>query len=164
MNGIEVIRASLAGTQHLLKWFVDDFSDADLLARPVPNANHAAWQIGNVIGGDIYLVKDQFPETSFPDLPEGFLEKHGHDGAKDDGPDGFLTKAEYVALFDKVRAATIAALDSLTDADLDRPTSGKMAEFAPTVGRLFLAVSDHTMMHAGQFSVIRRLLGKPVLF
>jgi hypothetical protein len=164
VNGIEVIKASLAGTQHFLKWFVEDFTDADLLVRPVPGANHAAWQIGNVIAGDIFLVKDQFPETPFPELPEGFLEKHGGQGSKDEGPDGFLTKAEYIALFDKVRATTIAALDSLTDADLDRPTSGKMAEFAPTIGRLYLAASDHTLMHAGQFSVIRRFLGKPVLF
>jgi hypothetical protein len=164
VNGIEVIKASLAGTQFMLKWFVDDFSDADLLVRPVPNANHAAWQIGNVIGGDIHLVKDQFPKAVFPELPAGFLEKHGPNGAKDDGPDGFLTKAEYLALLDKVRAATIASLDSLTDADLDRPTTGKMAEFAPTIGRLYLAISDHTLMHAGQFSVIRRALGKPVLF
>jgi len=164
VNGIEVIRASLAGTQHLLKWFVDDFSDADLLVRPVPNANHAAWQIGNVIGGDIFLVRDQFPDAAFPELPAGFLEKHGPEGTKDDGPAGFPTKAEYIALFDKVRAATIASLDALTDADLDRPTTGKMAQFAPTVGRLYLAVSDHTLMHAGQFSVIRRALGKSVLF
>ena len=164
MNGIEVIRASLAGTQFMLKWFLEDFTDADLLVRPVPNANHAAWQIGNVIGGDIHIVKEQLPEAYFPELPPGFLETHGPAGTRNNGPDGFLTKAEYFALLDKVRAATIAALDSLTDADLDRPTTGKMAEFAPTLGRLFLMVSDHTLMHAGQFSVIRRHLDKPVLF
>jgi hypothetical protein len=27
-----------------------------------------------------------------------------------------------------------------------------------------LMVSKHTLMHGGQFSVIRRVLGKPVLF
>lgn len=164
MNGIEVLKASLAGTQYVLKWFVDDFSDAELLARPVPNANHAAWQIGNVITGDVYILKDQSLNASFPELPEGFAEKHGPNGSKADGPEGFLSKAEYFALFDKVRAATIASLDSLTDADLDRPTTGDIAKFAPTLGRLYLMVSDHTLMHAGQFSVIRRSLGKPVLF
>jgi hypothetical protein len=165
LNGIEVIKASLAGTQFMLKWFIDDLSDADLLVRPVPNANHAAWQIGNVIGGDIHLLKDQeIPGAVFPELPDGFMDQHGPKGAKEESPEGFLTKAEYLDLLDKVRGATIASLDQLTDTDLDRPTIGKMADFAPTLGRLYLAVSDHTMMHAGQFSVIRRCLGKPVLF
>ncbi len=164
MNGIEVLKASLAGTQFVLKWFVEDFTDADLLVRPVPAANHAAWQIGNVITGDVYILNDQSLSVTFPDLPQGFAEKHGPNGTKDDGPEGFLTKAEYFDLFDKVRAATIASLDSLTDADLDRPTTGDIAKFAPTLGRLYLMVSDHTLMHAGQFSVIRRALGKPVLF
>lgn len=164
MNGIDAIRTSLQGTEFLLKWFVEDFTDAELFVRPVPGANHAAWQIGNVIGGDVHLVKDQLPEAVFPELPAGFMDQHGPKGAKDDGLTGFLTKAEYIELLSKVRAATIAALETLTEADLDRPTVGNMAQFAPTLGRLFLAISDHTMMHAGQFSVIRRLLGKPVLF
>lgn len=164
MNGVETIKTALAGTQSVIKWFLDDFSDAELFVRPVPNANHAAWQIGNVIGGDVHLVKEQLPDAVFPELPAGFQEKHGPGGAGDDGPDGFLTKAEYFELLDKVRAATIASLDRLTDDDLDRPAVGSIAQFAPTLGRLYLAVSDHTIMHAGQFTVIRRLLGKPVLF
>ena len=39
-----------------------------------------------------------------------------------------------------------------------------MAQFAPTLGSLFLLVSNHALMHGGQFSVVRRKLGKPVLF
>jgi hypothetical protein len=164
MNGIAAIRAALESTQHTLTWFVADFSDADLLVRPVPGANHAAWQIGNVIVGDQYLIRQQLPDARFPELPPGFAELHGPGGTSKDGPDGFLTKAEYLAHFDATRAATIAALGALTDADLDRPTAGGMARFAPTLGNLFLLVSNHTLAHAGQFSVIRRKLGKPVLF
>ena len=33
----------------------------------------------------------------------------------------------------------------------------------PTLADLFLMLSTHTMMHAGQFTVVRRKLGKPVL-
>ena len=49
-------------------------------------------------------------------------------------------------------------------AGLDRPTTGRMAKFAPTVGAMLLLVSNHTLMHGGQFTVVRRKLGKPVLF
>jgi hypothetical protein len=39
-----------------------------------------------------------------------------------------------------------------------------MAKHAPTLGDIFLLLATHTMMHAGQFTVVRRKLGKPVLF
>jgi hypothetical protein len=39
-----------------------------------------------------------------------------------------------------------------------------MAPFAPTLGALFVLVANHALMHGGQFSVVRRKLGKPVLF
>lgn len=162
MNGREAIQAALEATKGNLGWYISDFTDADLLVRPVPGANHAAWQIGNVIGGDIFLIKPEVPEAEYPELPAGFAELHGSNGAKKD--EGFLTKAEYLALFEKVRNATIAAVGKLTDADLDRPVTGAAKAFAPTIGKLFLIVSNHTLMHVGQFTVIRRKLGKPVLF
>lgn len=142
--------------------YLSDFSDADLLVRPVPGANHAAWQIGNVIGGDIYFIAPELPDTPYPTLPLGFNDLHGSAGVKKD--EGFLTKAEYLALFEKVRNATIAAVGQLTDAELDRPAIGPGKKFAPTLGKLFILASNHTLMHAGQFSVIRRKLGKAVLF
>ena len=50
------------------------------------------------------------------------------------------------------------------DADLDRANEGKMAKFAPNLGALFQLVANHSLMHAGQFTVVRRALNKPVLF
>ena len=39
-----------------------------------------------------------------------------------------------------------------------------MAAYMPTYGAMFSLLAGHTMMHAGQFTVVRRKLGKPVLF
>src|SRR5215218_3021353 len=161
MDGRDGIKAALESTRYLLNWFVSDFSDADLPVRPVPGANHAAWQIGNVITGDVFFISQELSDTPYPELPRGFYELHGSEGAKKD--EGFLTKAEYLALFENVRNATIAAVGKLTDADLDRPVTGKGKVLAATLGKLFLMLSNHTLMHAGQFTVIRRKLGKPVL-
>ena len=162
MNGREAIQAALESTKKNLVMYLGDFTDADLLVRPVPGANHAAWQIGNVIAGDMYFIAPELPDTPYPELPKGFVDLHGSAGAKKDV--GFLTKAEYLALFEKVRNATIAAVGKLSDADLDRPATGPGKSFAPTLGKLFLGASNHTLMHSGQFTVIRRKLGKPVLF
>ena len=134
MTGRQAVQTAMEQTRDHLAWMVSDLSDADLLVRPLPGANHAAWQIGNVIGGDLFLVQSELPDAAFPALPAGFLELHGASGAANDGADGFLTKAEYLDLLTKVRAASIAAVDTLTDADLHRPASEKAAGLDADVG------------------------------
>jgi uncharacterized damage-inducible protein DinB len=163
MNAKEAIRTALASTQNLLGWYLSDLSDADLLVRPVPTANHIAWQLGHLIDAEGHLL-NQVPGAAYPELPTGWSEQHGKNTAAMDPPKGFATKAEYLSRFNKAREATLAILAKMPDADLDKPTQGNMAQFAPTLGSLFLLEANHTLMHAGQFSVVRRKLGKPVLF
>lgn len=163
MNAKDAIRNSLTSAQHLLSWFVSDLSDADLLVRPVPGANHIAWQLGHLVIAERGLGSN-LPGASYPELPAGFADQHGAKTAADDGPAGFLTKNEYLGLYNKMREATMANLAKLSEADLDTPNTGNLAKFAPTLGALLQLVANHTLMHAGQFTVVRRKLGKPVLF
>jgi hypothetical protein len=162
MKAQDAIRTALTGTQHLLAMYLQDLSDADLLVRPVPHANHIAWQIGHLIAAERGMVSENIPGVKYPELPAGFAERHNKETAGRDT--GFGTKAEYVDLFNKVRQTTIDALANLSDADLDKPTVGRVAQMAPTLGHLLLLNADHTSMHSGQFTVVRRKLGKPVLF
>jgi DinB superfamily len=164
MNGREAMRVALSSTQSILDMYVADLTDAELFVRPVPQANHVAWQLGHLIAGDPFMVKSEFPDAKFPELPVGFNDTYGTEGSKKNGPDGFMTKAEYLKLFGQVRAASIEALERLTDADLDRKCTGAMASFCPMIADLFQMIANHTLMHAGQFTVLRRALGKPVLF
>jgi hypothetical protein len=164
VNAKDAIRTALRDTLHTVSWYVSDLSDADLLVRPVPGANHIAWQLGHLVRAERRLLGGQFPGAAYPELPAGFEERYTKETAATDPPTGFAPKAEYVDLFTRTREATVANLDRLADADLDRATSGPMAKFAPTLGALFLLASNHTLLHAGQFTVVRRKLGKPVLF
>jgi hypothetical protein len=163
MQASEAIRTALGSTHNVLKMYLGDLSDADLLVRPVPGANHIAWQLGHLTVSETRLG-DQLPGAAYPALPAGFAEQHDKATASQDPPRGFATKAVYLDLYAKVRAATQDAAEKLSDADLDRRTQGPMADFAPTLGALLLLIANHTMMHAGQFTVVRRKLGKPVLF
>jgi hypothetical protein len=164
MRAKDAIKSALDSTQHMLEWYLSDLSDADLLVRPVPGANHIAWQLGHLINSEPHIVRMELPDAAYPALPAGFSEQHAAEKAGADSPASFRSKAEYLALAKQVRAATLAALDKLSDADLDRTCTGRMARFAPKLGDQFLMVGTHTMMHAGQFTVVRRKLGKPVLF
>jgi uncharacterized damage-inducible protein DinB len=164
MTAKDAIKASLNSTQNILNMYLADLSDADFLVRPVPGANHIAWQLGHLIASESSFISKGPSGIASPELPAGWAEQHGKKTAAQDPPKGFATKAVYLDLFTKIRGATLAALQKASDADLDKPTLGDMAKFAPTLGDMFLLIANHTMMHAGQFTVVRRKLGKPVLF
>jgi hypothetical protein len=164
MNAKDAIKTALLGTKNILGMYLSDLEDADLLIRPVPGANHIAWQLGHLIDAEVSMVGKMVAGGAFPELPAGFSEQHNKAAAAMEPPAGFRTKAEYLGLFNIVRDATLKTLDKMSEADLDKPTPGPMGKFAPTLGALLLLQSNHTLMHAGQFTVVRRKLGKPVVF
>src|SRR5437870_361895 len=163
MNAKDAIRIALGAAERLLPMYLDDLSDADLLVRPVPNANHIAWQLGHVIASECRLGR-QLPGATYPELPAGFAEQHTKHTCSIDPPKGFGTKAHYLELFNKVRQATLANLERLSEMDLDKPASGDIAKVAPTLGALLLLAASHSVLHIGQFSAARRKLGKPIVF
>lgn len=99
-----------------------------------------------------------------PALPEGFADAHAKEASACDEGARFATKAEYLGLLDRVKAAALAAVDATPDGELDAPGPESMREYAPTVASVLLLVGSHPMMHAGQFVPVRRKLGKPPLF
>jgi hypothetical protein len=163
MNARDVIKTALTSTQSVLSWYVSDLSDADLAVRPVPTANNIAWQLGHLINAEVFLASD-LPGAAYPELPATLKEQYSNKTAQITPPGGYLKKAEYVDWFNKVRGATLENVDRLSDADLDKPNTNAVAQFAPTLGALLILVANHTLMHAGQFTVVRRALNKPVLF
>jgi uncharacterized damage-inducible protein DinB len=162
MNARDAIQSMLGSTQHMVEWYVSDLSDADLLVRPVPGANHIAWQLGHLITAEPFLIRTELPDAVYPELPAGFAQQHTKETSTSDT--GFRPKAEYLEWSKKMRGTTKALVEQLADADLDRPSTGRMAKFAPKLADLIILVANHSMMHAGQFTVVRRKLGKPVLF
>ena len=83
--------------------------------------------------------------------------------AASDDPARFSTKSEYLELLDKTQQATREALASMTPDQLDAPSPERFRGMFPTVGHIFILLSTHRLMHAGQFVPVRRTLGKPVL-
>ena len=159
MNAKDSIKYLLEANEKMIAMYLSDLSDADLLVRSVPGANHIAWQLGHLIASEAGYFLPKIPGAKPPALPAGFAQQHGKETINSDS--GFLKKDEYLSLFKKVRAATLATVDQLSEADLDKDSGWQMA---PTIGKLLITIGNHDMMHAGQFTVLRRKLGKPVLF
>lgn len=159
----ELIYDVLARNVEMTKATVADFSEADMVARPCPGANHTAWQLGHLTNSEVNLVNMVTPGAS-PALPESFSGKFKKENAKIDDPKFFPPKEELLSRLSSARAATIAWAKTLTDADMSKPAPEPIRGFVPTVGHLVLMMPTHVMMHVGQMQAIRRKLGKPILF
>jgi len=162
MNSQDAIRTTLEISSMVLKSYVSDLSDAELMTRPGKGCNHLAWQLGHLISSECMLLESVQPGAAAA-LPDGFAEQHNKETAGEDDAAKFCTKDEYLELYDKVQAATLAALAKTTDADLDGPAPEKFREMFPTVGHIYVLIATHPMMHAGQFVPVRRALDKPIL-
>jgi uncharacterized damage-inducible protein DinB len=162
MNAKQALRSSMDLSLFVLNTYLSDLSDADLLRRPGPGCNHLAWQLGHLIASEVSLLNRLCPGQA-AELPAGFAEQHSKATAQSDDPAAFRTKQEYQDLFQKVRTSTLAALEALPESDFDKPAPEEMRKRFPTVGSILTLIGVHPMMHAGQFVVVRRQLGKPVL-
>ena len=143
--------------------YLSDLTQAELMMRPVPGANHTAWQVGHLIASERMLVEGGV-SGSMPPLPAGFAERHNKDTAGSDKPEDFLSKDEYLKLAKETRAATLKVLAGLSADDLEKPVSGRVPPFVKTVGECFLTAGSHWIMHCGQWVVLRRKLGRPRQF
>jgi len=162
MNAKDAIRSSANISSTVLKTYISDLDDADLMNRPGEGCNHLAWQLGHLISSEVHLLNSVAPGQGIA-LPEGFAEAHSKDQSNNDNPDDFHSSAEYVELFNKTREASLSALDGFADSDLDNPAPEDFRSFCPTMGDMFTLIATHPMMHAGQFVVVRRQTGKPIL-
>jgi DinB superfamily len=163
MTQMELAADVLARNLEMLKMTLADFSDADMLVRPCPAANHAAWQLGHLTAAETRLT-GMFQATGIPELPAGFEAKFTKETASNDDPAFYPKKAVLLDQFIKTRLAAAAWIKTLKPSDLDRPSPEKFAARIPTLGHVVAMLPAHLAMHVGQFQVIRRKLGKPVLF
>jgi hypothetical protein len=163
MTELELAADVLKRNTDMIQMTLADFSDADMLVRPCPGANHSTWQLGHLIGAEFRLAS-AFQIGSLPELPAGFAEKFTKETASKDDAAFFPNKATLWDQFLKTRNGTIAWVRTLKPADLEKPSPERFAARIPTLGHVVALIPSHTAMHVGQFQVIRRKLGKPVLF
>src|SRR4051812_12747094 len=136
MNAKDAARFSFTIADFMIESYLSDITPQEMLVRPVPDANHLAWQLGHLISAECRLVDSAVP-GAMPQLPAGFAERHTKDTAKSDKPSDFLSKDEYLNLAKTVRGATLHALERISDADLDKPVTGRVPPFIKRGGDCF---------------------------
>lgn len=160
MNAKDVIKLGIDMGRLISMGYLEDLTDQEMLHRPAQGANHINWQLGHLIAAEHEMVNLALP-NSMPALPAGFAEKYTKETAGSDDPAKFLKKAELLKIYEEQRAGTLKALERFPDSELDKPSG---VSYAPTKAHLFDMQDSHWVMHAGQWAVIRRQLGRKPLF
>src|SRR5215218_1625756 len=98
MTPIELLADTITRNAELLKMTLADFSEQDMLARPVPAANHAAWQMAHLVGSTAQLTELVAPGVP-PDAAVQWGDKYGGKTAAADDARSFPTKTELLEMF-----------------------------------------------------------------
>ena len=162
MNAKDAIKQAYELSQMVLNSYVADFTDEELLQRPAGSCNHIAWQLGHLITSECNLLNMVAPGAA-PELPVGFADNHNKETCGNNELSDFCTKDQYLELYGQAKAATFAALDAMSEEDLAKEAPEDLRSICPNVGGVFMLISTHPMMHAGQFVPVRRNLNKPIV-
>jgi hypothetical protein len=73
-------------------------------------------------------------------------------------------KEQLLGLFDQMNKGAAGWVRGLSPEQLAAPTPEKYRNFAGTVAAMINMMPAHLAMHLGQIQVLRRKLGKPILF
>ncbi len=162
MNSRDAIKNTINTADMVCGAYLGDLSDEEMMKRPHPGCNHVNWQIGHLVVADNEMANGCFPGT-LAVLPEGFADKYSKESVGNDDPSAFCSKDELMGLLKIQREAIFAKLEQLNDDDLDQPAPEKMQGYAPTVGAAMNMIGSHWLMHAGQWVVLRRELGRDIV-
>lgn len=163
MDAKTAIKTALDTANMIATSYLGDLTDEEMMHRPAPGCNHIKWQVGHLIESENNMLNQCLP-GSMPDLPDGFAERYSKETAASDDDAEFDRKADLMKVYELQRAATLASLESIDHADLDKEGPEAIRSYCPTYGAAFLMQDAHWMMHAGQWAVIRRQLGRAPLF
>jgi uncharacterized damage-inducible protein DinB len=156
----DILLHSLRSSHGLLNRYVADLSAQDWLHRIVPGANCAAWIVGHLVLSERGMLATLgLTPAQMPALPEGFEKRFARDETAPKSADYGDTSA-LMALFNQHRELMIETVSKLPLDRFDKPRE-KPHPLFKTSGEFINFMSQHTVMHAGQITFIRRSLGRP---
>lgn len=163
MKTTDFVRLALESSKGWALGLIHDMKDQPTAQPTDKGGNHPLWVLGHIAFGESMLL-DVFilgKENRFAEFAPLFNMQ------TTPSPDARLYPSmdELTDRFNKMRSATLAYLDSLTDADLDQRSHApeEFGELFRTVGGCFAAMVTHVSFHAGQVADARRAAGRPPL-
>ena len=142
--------------------YLGDLTDEESMKRPHAGCNHVNWQVGHIIASE-HGMAGACAEGALPALPEGFAEKYSKETASSDDPAAFVPHSQLMEIAKSQGDAVLKMIDGISDADFDKPAPESMQAYAKNLGAVANMIGSHWMMHAGQWVIVRRELGREVV-
>src|ERR1700732_403361 len=163
MHSKDAIKFALAASHRAVLSEIDRMSDA-ATTFPTPNGGcHPLWVLGHLT-----LVEGMIPVVFFGDKnPAAEWQQYfGENSEPVADASAYPPFAEVREKYLQLREQNLKLLESLSEADLDKPTKappkGREQEFA-TYGQSFLVLALHQTMHRGNVTDARRAAGRAAL-
>jgi uncharacterized damage-inducible protein DinB len=163
MHTKDAIRFALTLSNGAVMNAIDEISDA-ATTFPTPNGGcHPLWVLGHLA-----LIEGAIPAVLFGHSnPAGDWSKYfGENSQATEDASAYPPFAEVRQKYMELREHNLRLLDSLTEADLDKPTKappkGREREFA-TYGLSFLTLALHQTMHRSHVTDALRAAGRTSL-
>src|SRR5258708_4078237 len=163
MHMKDAIKFALSISNGVVLSVIDEMSDA-ATTFPTPNGGgHPLWGLGGLPPGGGIISAAPFAEKHPPaEWEQNFCREPEPPPPARASPPPAEVREKYLQL----RERNLNILESLTEADLDKPTKappkGREREFA-TYGQSFLVLALHQAMHRGNLTDARRAAGRIAL-
>ena len=165
MHATQFIRHALECSADAALKLAEDMRDAPLTFPTRKGGNHPLWIVGHCAVAESMLIQEFAFGRSHP--LAYWMEIFGPGSTPVDDASAYPSFETVLRTFKETRAATMAGLGTLTDADLDRPSAApkEFAQFVGTIGQCYLHTITHLAVHTGQLADARRAIGRePLLF
>lgn len=164
MNGIDVIKASLAMSREWLNSLLADVHEAPLTAPTPRGGNHPLWVLGHLAHSEASLVAEFVLGEKNPLAKWDQLFGMGSTPVAD--AEVYPPFDEVKAELERARSRTLEVLGRFSDADLSRRSHAPEAYASTfgTVGQCLVCIAEHETFHAGQIADARRAMGKQPVF
>ena len=164
MNVNEFAVGALENANWLVTAAVEGLTDEEMMFQPKDGLNNATWLLGHAVESENGLILSFCKGENL--LPAGWHEKFGIGSTPSGDAGDYATKDEILGHLEKVHAAAVEYVKSLAPEDFDKRPPGIDAlpkpaqELFATIGKCIFGHVGHASCHAGQITMLRRLLGK----
>ena len=163
MHTKDIIQFALTVSNEAVLSIVDEMSNASTTFPTLNGGCHPLWVLGHLT-----VIEGAIPEVLFGETNplEHWQQYFGNGTEPVADTSAYPPFAEVRERYRQLREQNLKLLESLGEADLDKPTKappkGLEREFA-TYGQSFLTLALHQTMHRGNVTDARRAAGRAVL-
>jgi uncharacterized damage-inducible protein DinB len=160
MQTKDAIKFALTVSDKAVLGVIDEMSDAPTTFPTLNGGCHPLWVLGHLT-----MVEGTIPQILFgEENPVAEWQQYFAQGSQPvNDANGYPPMHEVRKKYVQLRERNLKVLDSLSDADLDKPTKappkGLEREFA-TYGQSFITLALHQTMHRGQVTDAKRMAGR----